>query len=84
MRKSKMADESNSGLLIAALVAIVAVVGLVILFKGGAAGAYVQTLPQGVCPGNYWIYQMDSSSPTGYWHCTTSGRSVPANIEQQV
>ena len=30
--------ESNSGLLIAALVAIVAVVGLVILFKGGSTG----------------------------------------------
>ena len=31
----------NSGLLIAALVAIVAVVGLVILFKGGVQGAAV-------------------------------------------
>jgi len=34
-------NKDNSGLLIAALVAIVAVVGLVILFKGGAEGAQV-------------------------------------------
>ena len=79
-----MAEESNSGLLIAALVAIVAVVGLVILFKGGAAGADVHTMPQGVCPGNYWIYQVDASSPTGYWHCSTTGKSVPSNYEAQV
>lgn len=47
--------ESNSGLLIAALVAIVAVVGLVILFKGGTTG-------NAVCPpGHSASYQMASS-----------------------
>ena len=46
----------NSGLLIAALVAIVAVVGLVILFKGGAQGA-------AVCPpGEVAVVVQDTSS----------------------
>ena len=45
-----MAD-SNAGLLIAALVAIVAVVGLVILFKGGTDGADVWRMPMSTCPG---------------------------------
>ena len=38
--------EDNSGLLIAALVAIVAVVGLVILFSGARTGMYVVDNPQ--------------------------------------
>lgn len=50
-----MAD-GNSGLLIAALVAIVAVVGLVILFKGGATG-------NAVCPpGQMAVVVQDTSS----------------------
>ncbi|HLC85159.1 MAG TPA: hypothetical protein VJH22_05190 [Candidatus Nanoarchaeia archaeon] len=49
-------DGENSGLLIAALVAIVAVVGLVILFKGGAQGA-------AVCPpGQAAVVVQDTSS----------------------
>lgn len=49
-------SNDNSGLLIAALVAIVAVVGLVILFKGGAEGA-------AVCPpGQIAHVTMDTSS----------------------
>ena len=50
-----MAQE-NSGLLIAALVAIVAVVGLVILFKGGAEGAAV------CAPGYGATVTLDTSS----------------------
>ena len=37
--------EEKYGLLIAALVAIVAIVGLVILFSGGPTGAYVEDRP---------------------------------------
>ena len=46
----------NSGLLIAALVAIVAVVGLVILFKGGAQGAAI------CAPGEIAVVVQDTSS----------------------
>ena len=48
--------QDNAGLLIAALVAIVAVVGLVILFKGGAQGAAV------CAPGELAVVIQDTSS----------------------
>jgi len=48
--------QDNSGLLIAALVAIVAVVGLVILFKGGSTGAAV------CAPGEMAVVVQDTSS----------------------
>lgn len=62
-----MAAGNNSGLLIAALVAIVAVVGLVILFRGGSSGAVV-TNPSAVCEG-YWTY-VYSANDGGGWICT--------------
>ena len=49
-------DTENSGLLVAALVAIVAVVGLVILFRGGGSGAAV------CAPGQAAIVVPDTSS----------------------
>lgn len=52
----------NSGLLIAALVAIVAVVGLVILFKGGAQGA-------AVCPGGQDLQQLENPGGQAYYAC---------------
>lgn len=60
---------NNSGLLIAALVAIVAVVGLVILFRGGSSGAVV-TNPGHVCDG-YWTY-VQSANDGGGWVCQNS------------
>jgi len=77
--------ESNAGLLIAALVAIVAVVGLVILFKGGSStGADAFRVPMSTCPGNYWIHTTDAETPTGYWYCSTTGARSPYNPDQQV
>lgn len=70
---------TNSGLLIAALVAIVAVVGLVILFKGGGQGAVV-TNPHAVCEG-YWTY-IYSANDGGGWICTSS-REAPVGGSQQ-
>ena len=80
-----MAD-SNAGLLIAALVAIVAVVGLVILFKGGggAEGAPAFRLPMSSCPGDYWVYMHDAEAPTGYWYCSTTGDRVDKQPDKQV
>lgn len=72
-------DESNSGLLIAALVAIVAVVGLVILFKGSATG-------HAVCPpGQSLQMVMNMEGGQDYYACQPSLKDVkyiPQNVDQ--
>ena len=63
-------NDEHSGLLIAALVAIVAVVGLVILFKGGAQGAAVcpagQELAQVANPGGQATLMCRDMGPVNY------------------
>lgn len=53
----------QSGLLIAALVAIVAVVGLVILFRGASGTGAV------VCPAGQSMQQINNLGGSGYFAC---------------
>lgn len=72
-------EHEQSGLLIAALVAIVAVVGLVILFKGGAQGA-------AVCPPGQSLQLMDGiGDGQGYYGCAPKlgdVRYIPQSANQ--
>lgn len=63
--------QDNSGLLIAALVAIVAVVGLVILFNGQATGAF------SLCPDGYAQHAVSNvGGQTGYTSCVPAGEGL--------
>ncbi len=72
MAKKGSKGSDNFGLMIAALVAIVAVVGLVILFSSkGGTGAVTNV--NAVCEGN-WQYQFDAQG--GGWVCSTAAQPV--------
>ena len=73
--------EERSGLLIAALVAIVAVVGLVILFKGDATGN--QTIVIGDTP-SYRMNDVAIENPAVYRAGTALGLDVADQCNQQV
>ena len=72
-----MGQSKDYGLLIAALVAIVAVVGLVILFRGGNTGAVTTNkLINTDCPNGYWTYVYSANSGGG-WLCSGDTLAAP-------
>ena len=71
-------ENNNSGLLIAALVAIVAVVGLVILFKGGATG-------NAICPPGQIAAQVNNYGGQGQVTCVDQAqnyRTIPDQVAE--
>jgi len=75
MAKKGSKESDNFGLMIAALVAIVAVVGLVILFSSGGTGAVTNV--NAVCEGN-WQYDLDSHG----WTCQQVSQPVGGSFPE--
>ena len=71
--------QDNAGLLIAALVAIVAVVGLVILFKGGSSGAVTNVSP---CPIGYQLPSIQNYEGQAYTGCVPTLSDVEIMPQQ--